>query len=168
VLMRSRLGRALLCSTVDVRAAALKSVLRELARPAGGDVKRHLRLLLPPMLWGHLRDERHHKVRRMTGHVGARFQHVPPRLLTAGHNHAATAFTLILSFTSWLVVGVHRQWHRSSIVDPLNVTPHTNLVRILCVVNAKCHTRSAIVVSFRPPRDANAMDPHNVNDSMCA
>jgi hypothetical protein len=29
------------------------------------------------------------------------------------------------------------------------------------VVNAKCDTRSAIVVSFRPPRDANAMDPHN-------
>jgi hypothetical protein len=29
------------------------------------------------------------------------------------------------------------------------------------VVNAKCDTRSAIVASFRPPRDANAMDFHN-------
>jgi hypothetical protein len=67
----------------------------------------------------------------------------------------------ILSFTLWLVVGVHRQSHRSSIVDPMNVTPRTHLVRIPCVVNAKCDTRSAIVVSFRPPRDANAMDPHN-------
>jgi hypothetical protein len=68
----------------------------------------------------------------------------------------------ILSFTSWLVVGVHRQSHRSSIVDPLNVTPRMNLVRILCVVNAKCDTRSATVVSFRPPRNAmNVMDPHN-------
>jgi hypothetical protein len=60
----------------------------------------------------------------------------------------------VLSFTSWLVVGVHRQSHCSSIVDPSNVTPRTNLVRILCVVDAKCDTRSAIVVSFRPPRDA--------------
>jgi hypothetical protein len=29
------------------------------------------------------------------------------------------------------------------------------------VVNAKCDTRSPIIVAFRPPRDANAMDPHN-------
>jgi hypothetical protein len=29
----------------------------------------------------------------------------------------------ILSFTSWLVVGIHRQLHRSSIIDPLNVIP---------------------------------------------
>jgi hypothetical protein len=67
----------------------------------------------------------------------------------------------ILSFTSWLVVGIHRQAHRSSIVDPMNVTPRTNLVRILCVVSAKCDTRSAVVAAFRPPRPANAMDPHN-------
>jgi hypothetical protein len=51
--------------------------------------------------------------------------------------------TGILSFTLWLVVGVHRQSHRSSIVDPMNVTPRTHFVRIPCVVNAKCDTRSA-------------------------
>jgi hypothetical protein len=60
----------------------------------------------------------------------------------------------VLSFTSWLVAGVHRQSHRSSIVDALNVTPRTHLVRIPCVVNAKCDIRSPIVVSFRPPHDA--------------
>jgi hypothetical protein len=69
---------------------------------------------------------------------------------------------LLLLFTaSWLVVGVHRQSHRSPIVDPLNVTPRTHLVRTPCVVNAKCDTRSPIVVSFQPPRPANAIDPHN-------
>jgi hypothetical protein len=67
---------------------------------------------------------------------------------------------LILSFTSWLVVGVHRQSQRLSMSDPLNVTPRTNLVRIPCVVNAKCDIRSPIVVSLRPPRDAISMDPH--------
>jgi hypothetical protein len=56
--------------------------------------------------------------------------------------------SVVLSFTSWLVLVVHRQLHRSSIVDPLNVTPRKNLVRILCVVNAKCNTCVAIVVSF--------------------
>jgi hypothetical protein len=29
------------------------------------------------------------------------------------------------------------------------------------VVNAKCDTHSPIIVPFPPPRDANAMDPHN-------
>jgi hypothetical protein len=29
------------------------------------------------------------------------------------------------------------------------------------VVNAKCDTRSPIIVSFQPPRPANAIDPHN-------
>jgi hypothetical protein len=58
-------------------------------------------------------------------------------------------------------VGVHRQSCRSSILDPLNVTPCTHLVRIPCAVHAKCDTRSPILVSFRPPRLANAMDPHN-------
>jgi hypothetical protein len=58
-------------------------------------------------------------------------------------------------------VGVHRQSHSSSIVDPFNATPRTHLVSIPCVVNAKCDTCSAIVVSFRPPRNANAMNPHN-------
>jgi hypothetical protein len=63
----------------------------------------------------------------------------PPPLLT------------VLSFTPWLVVGVHRQSHRSSIVDPLIVTPRTNSCRVPFVVNAKCNTCSPIVVSFRPP-----------------
>jgi hypothetical protein len=61
----------------------------------------------------------------------------------------------------YVLVGVHRQSHRSSIVDPLNVTPRTHFVRIPCVVNAKCDTRSPIVVSFRPPRDPIFIDPHN-------
>jgi hypothetical protein len=77
----------------------------------------------------------------------------------------------MLLVTSRLVVGVYRQSHRSSIVDPLNVPGRTNLVRILCVVNAECDTRSAIVVSFRAQHDANAMDPttnQNVNDSTAA
>jgi hypothetical protein len=51
--------------------------------------------------------------------------------------------------------------NRMSIVDPLNVTPRANLVRIPCVVNAKCDTRLPIVVSFWPPRDAMLMDPYN-------
>jgi hypothetical protein len=62
---------------------------------------------------------------------------------------------IVLSFASWLVVGVHRQSCRSSILDPLNVTPRTHLVRIPCAVNAKCDTRSPIIVSCRPPRLAN-------------
>jgi hypothetical protein len=81
------------------------------------------------------------------------------RLSTAAYR--AEPRPTVLSFTSWLVVGIHRQAHRSSIVDPMNVTPRTNLVRILCVVSAKCDTRSAIVAAFRPPRPANAMDPYN-------
>jgi hypothetical protein len=40
--------------------------------------------------------------------------------------------------------------HRSSIVDPLNITPRTHLARIPCVVNAKCDTCLPIVVSFDP------------------
>jgi hypothetical protein len=48
----------------------------------------------------------------------------------------------VLSFTSWLVVGVHRQSCRSSIFDPLNVTPRTHLVRIPFAVNAKCDARA--------------------------
>jgi hypothetical protein len=56
--------------------------------------------------------------------------------------------------------GVHRRSHLSSIVDPLHVTPRTHLVTIPSVVNVNCDTRSPIVVSFRPPRDAISMDPH--------
>jgi hypothetical protein len=73
-----------------------------------------------------------------------------------------------LSFPSWLVAGIHRQSHRSSVFDPLNVTPRTNLVRIPCVLNTTCDTCSPITVSFQPPRDAIAIDPTtnpNVNDS---
>jgi hypothetical protein len=110
----------------------------------------------------------------LVGHPGALIQAslVAPGLadcdVVVAHTRAVLAAVLsgrsvqlLLSFTSWLVVGVNRQSHRSAIVDPLNVTPRTTFFGILYVVNAKCDTRSAIVVSFRPPRDANAMDPHN-------
>jgi hypothetical protein len=74
----------------------------------------------------------------------------------------------ILSFTSWLVVGVHRQSCHSSTFDPLNVTPCTHLVRIPCAVNAISDTRSPIIVSFDPRASRMQWIPttnQNVNES---
>ena len=79
--MRSRLGRALACSTADVRAAALKALLRELVPPAGSDLKPHLQLLLPTVLWDHLRNERNHKVATLPDDAVGRVE-MSPRLFT--------------------------------------------------------------------------------------
>jgi hypothetical protein len=43
-----------------------------------------------------------------------------------------------------LVVGIHRQAHRSSIVDPTNVTPRTNLVRNMYEYCKKACSQSAL------------------------
>jgi hypothetical protein len=80
---------------------------------------------------------------------------------------ACCAQITALSFTSLLVARIHRQLHRPSIVDPLNVTT-ANIWFLLCVFNAKCDTRSAIVVSTQSPRGAILIDPLNqpqVHDS---
>jgi hypothetical protein len=98
---------------------------------------------------------------KMTKHARLQLQQTAVMNRDVCCPNCALPCVALRSFTSWLVVGVHCQSHRSSIVDPSNVTPRTHLVRMLCVVNAKCHTRSVIVVSFRPPRNADAMDPHN-------
>jgi hypothetical protein len=92
------------------------------------------------------------------------------QVMTAFQQLGGIAPGMVLPFPSWLVVRIHRQSCLSSrSLDPLNVTPHTHLVRILCVASAKCDTRLASVVSF-PPRAMRMrripIANQNVNDSI--